>query len=96
MNVELMKWSIGVVADRELTDAQVRIAMAIVMHFNFIDRKCAPGNARLMELTGFTDRGIQLAVKALTARGWLQDFPRKGGRGKVNDFMLGVGPYTTA
>jgi hypothetical protein len=96
MNVQLMMWSIGVVADRKLTDAQVRIAMAIVMHSNLVDRTCTPGNARLMQVTGFTERGIQLAVKALIARGWLQDIPRKGGRGKVNDFILGLGPDTTA
>lgn len=87
MNIELLNWSRGVIADQEITTTQKTIAWAIMIHANLVTRLCNPGTAALVKATGLTERCVWIGIKALADRGWLINH-HGGGNGKKNDFQF--------
>src|ERR1017187_7705727 len=92
MNIELLNWSRGVIADQEITTTQKTIAWAIMIHANLVTRLCNPGTTALVKATGLTERCVWIGIKALADRGWLINH-HGGGKGQKNDFQFNFPPH---
>ena len=71
----------AIAADRDLTEAALRVAMALRGHLNHTTRDAYPSQERLAGETNLTERAVRSGLKALVERGHLHKLARFGRNG---------------
>jgi DNA-binding transcriptional ArsR family regulator len=79
------RWRRAVIRS-ELSDAQVRVAVALADHMNGAGSPAWPSVERLAKLTHRSPRSVQRALRELEEAGWIEaTSSRKGGRAEGGD-----------